>query len=192
MAQHFLGHPGSAPFHSTPKASHNCVSAKGERSSRESLGHSFDHDSTGETIPFVTLDDSHEQQSEDSGISGSHRGTPVKEMDDGIVFTTSNARIDEIGKKAQDLIEKINQNRTMDQKLMNSFEEKLMNKVSEVCQQMKEQMFEYYEKHSRGIETKLAELTEVLERSSQLGTELQEASQTLAAINKVLQQTPGQ
>lgn len=50
-------------------------------------------------------------------------------MDDGIVFTTSNARIDEIGKKAQDLIEKINQNRTMDQKLMNSFEEKLMNKV---------------------------------------------------------------
>lgn len=57
---------------------------------------------------------------------------------------------------------------------------------------MKEQMFEYYEKHSRGMETKLAELTEVLERSSQLGTELQEASQTLAAINKLLQQTPGQ
>lgn len=50
-------------------------------------------------------------------------------MDEGIGFTPSNARIDEIGKKAQDLIERINQSRTMDQKLMNSFEEKLMKKV---------------------------------------------------------------
>lgn len=61
-----------------------------------------------------------------------------------------------------------------------------------MCQQVKEQMFEYYEKHSRGMETKLTELTEVLERSSQLSMELQGASQTLAAINKGLQQTPGQ
>lgn len=61
-----------------------------------------------------------------------------------------------------------------------------------MCQQMKEQMFEYYEKHSREMETKLTELSEVLERSSQLSMELQGASQTLAAINKGLQQTPGQ
>lgn len=61
-----------------------------------------------------------------------------------------------------------------------------------MCQQVKEQMFEYYEKQSQGMETKLTELTEVLERSSQLSMELQGASQTLAAINKGLQQTPGQ
>ncbi|MCJ8739373.1 hypothetical protein PDJAM_G00046450 [Pangasius djambal] len=189
MAQHFFGHPGSVTFQSTPKATHHRVSAK---VSEEGHGRSFDHDSTGETLSFVTLDDSHEQQSEDSGINVSHRSSPISEVDEGVVFTPSNTRIDEIGKKAQDLIERINQSRAMDQKLMNSFEEKLMKKVSEMCQQVKEQMFEYYEKHSRGMETKLTELSEVLERSSQLSMELQGASQTLAAINKGLQQTPGQ
>lgn len=43
--------------------------------------------------------------------------------------TSSSRRIDEIGKKAQDLIERINESRAMDQKLTNSFEEKLMKKV---------------------------------------------------------------
>ncbi|GAA6105246.1 synaptonemal complex central element protein 2 [Tachysurus ichikawai] len=186
MDQHFFGHPSSSAFHSTPK---NRVSAK---VSREGHGQSFHNDSAGDRLSFVTLDDSHEQQSEDSGINVSHRSSPISEMDEGIGFTPSNARIDEIGKKAQDLIERINQSRTMDQKLMNSFEEKLMKKVSEMCQQVKEQMFAYYEKHSQGMETKLSELTEVLERSSQLSMELQGASQTLAAINKGLQQTPEQ
>lgn len=53
-------------------------------------------------------------------------------MDEGVVSTPGNTRIDEIGKKAQDLIERINQSRAMDQKLMNSFEEKLMKKVLDV------------------------------------------------------------
>ncbi|XP_053466655.1 synaptonemal complex central element protein 2 [Ictalurus furcatus] len=188
MAQHF-GHPGSAIFQSTPKATHHQVSAK---VSEEGHGHGLDQDSTGEILSFVTLDESHEQQSVDSGINVSHRSLPMNEVDESVVSTPINTRIDEIGKKAQDLIERINQNRAMDQKLMNSFEEKLMKKVSEMCQQMKEQMFEYYEKHSREMETKLTELSEVLERSSQLSMELQGASQTLAAINKGLQQTPGQ
>ncbi|KAF4092703.1 hypothetical protein AMELA_G00023930 [Ameiurus melas] len=188
MAQHF-GHPGSATFQSTPKATHHHVSAE---VSEEGPGHGLDQDSTGEILSFVTLDESREQQSEDSGINVSHRSLPMNEVDESVVSTPINTRIDEIGKKAQDLIERINQNRAMDQKLMNSFEEKLMKKVSEMCQQMKEQMFEYYEKHSREMETKLTDLSEVLERSSQLSMELQGASQTLAAINKGLQQTPGQ
>lgn len=53
----------------------------------------------------------------------------MNEVDESVVSTPINTRIDEIGKKAQDLIERINQNRAMDQKLMNSFEEKLMKKV---------------------------------------------------------------
>lgn len=62
-----------------------------------------------------------------------------------------------------------------------------MLQVSEMCQQAKEEMFEYYDKHSQEMEMKIGELTEVLERSSQLSMELQEASQTLAIINKGLQ-----
>ncbi|KAF7698146.1 synaptonemal complex central element protein 2 [Silurus meridionalis] len=188
MAQRFFGQPGST-IHSTTKATHHHVSAK---VSEQGYGHSLDHDSSGETLPFVSLDDSHEQQSEDSGFSVSQRSSPIHEVDEGVASTPTNTRIDAIGKKAQDLIERINQSRAMDQKLMNNFEEKLMKQVSEMCQQVKEQMFEYYDKHSRGMETKLTELTEVLERSNQLSIELQRASQTLAAINKGLLQTPGQ
>ncbi|KAM9457618.1 synaptonemal complex central element protein 2 isoform 2-T2 [Clarias gariepinus] len=162
------------------------------RVSQEGHGHSLDRNSAGETLSFATLDDGHELQSEDSGVNISYRSSPISEVDEVVVPTPSNTRIDAIGKKAQDLIERINQSRAMDQKLMNSFEEKLMKKVSEMCQQVKEQMFEYYEKHSQEMEMKLTELTEVLGRSSQLGMELQRASQTLAAINKGLQQTPGQ
>ncbi|TSK87518.1 Synaptonemal complex central element protein 2 [Bagarius yarrelli] len=132
-----------------------------------------------------------ENDNEDSGINVSYRSSPVNEVEEAAA-SGGNARIDEIGKKTQDLIERINQSRTMDQNLLNSFEEKLMNKVSEMCQLVREQMFEYYEKHSRGMETKLTELTEVLERSNRLSMELQEASQTLAVINKGLQQTSGQ
>ncbi|XP_060757550.1 synaptonemal complex central element protein 2 isoform X2 [Neoarius graeffei] len=183
MAQDFFGHPGSGTFQSTPKARPR-VSAE---MSEEGHGHSLDHNSSGEPHSFATLDDSHEQQSEDSGINISHRSSPINEVDEGVVSTPNPTRIDEIGKKAQDLIERINQSRAMDQKLMNSFEEKLMKKVSEICQQLKEQMFEYYERNSRGMEMKLTELTEVLEHSSQLSMELQGASQTLAAINKGLQ-----
>lgn len=61
--------------------------------------------------------------------------------------------------------------------------------VSEVCQQVKEQMFSSYEEHGCGMEANLKELSEVLERSSQLSMELQGASQTLSAINNSLQQT---
>lgn len=64
--------------------------------------------------------------------------------------------------------------------------------VREMCQQVKEQMFEYYEQHSQGMEASIAELSEVLERCSQLSMELQGASQTLAIINKGLQHSTEQ
>ncbi|KAF5908151.1 synaptonemal complex central element protein 2-like, partial [Clarias magur] len=125
MAQHFFGHPGTATSQSTPKVAHHRVLTK---VLEDGQGHSLDHDSAGETLSFATLDDSHELHSEDSGINISYRSSLISEVDEGVVPTPSNTRIDEIGKKAQDLIERINQSRAMDQKLMNSFEEKLMKK----------------------------------------------------------------
>ncbi|RXN35464.1 synaptonemal complex central element 2-like protein [Labeo rohita] len=151
--------------------------------------------STGETLSFVSLDDSNEPQSEDSGVSVSKTSTSSpgsSTMEEAAVLAPTSSRIDVIGKKAQDLIEKINERRAMDQHVMNSFEEQLIKKVSEMCQQVKEQMFEYYEQHSQGMEASINELSEVLERSSQLSMELQGASQTLAAINKGLQHSSEQ
>ncbi|KAG1931460.1 synaptonemal complex central element protein 2 [Pimephales promelas] len=182
MAQHFFGNSGSMTLQSTPKLSHHHVSAKVPDDGLNS---------SGETLSFVTLNDSSEQQSEDSGIGVSNtsiRSSPINStMEDVGVLSPINSGIDEIGKKAHDLIERINERRAMDQHEMNSFEEKLIKKVSEMCQRVKEEMFEYYEQHSQVMEASIAELSEVLERSSQLSMELQGASQTLAAINKGLQ-----
>lgn len=169
-------------FQSTPKSSHHHASAKVPDDGLNS---------TGDTLSFVTLNDSSEHQSEDSGIGVSNTSTrslPINStVEDVAVLSPTNSCIDEVGKKAQDLIERINERRAMDQHVMNSFEEKLIKKVSEMCQRVKEQMFEHYEQHSQGMEASIAELSEVLERSSQLSLELQGASQTLAAINKGLQ-----
>ncbi|XP_058624620.1 synaptonemal complex central element protein 2 isoform X1 [Onychostoma macrolepis] len=187
MAQHFFGNSGSVALQSTPKTGHHHSSAKVPDDG---------FNSTGETLSFVSLDDSNEHQSEDSGIGVSKtstRSSPSNStMEEAGVLAPTSSRIEEVGKKAQDLIERINERRAMDQHVMNSFEEKLIKKVSEMCQQVKEQMFEYYEQHSQGMEASITELSEVLERSSQLSMELQGASQTLAAINKGLQHSTEQ
>lgn len=71
--------------------------------------------------------------SEDSGIgisNASTRSLPGSStLEDVAILSPTNERIDEIGKKAQDLIERINERRAMDQHVMNSFEEKLIKKV---------------------------------------------------------------
>ncbi|XP_029912789.1 synaptonemal complex central element protein 2 isoform X2 [Myripristis murdjan] len=154
------------------------------------------------TLTFVTPDDSHRQHSVDSSAflnvsSISERdNVPMSEMPaegdaEAQCSSPVSSSIEEIGKRAQDLIERINQSRAMDQEIMADFESKLISKVNEVCQQVKEQMFTSYEEHSCGMEASLQELSEVLERSSQLSSDLQEVSHTLSAINTGLLQTPG-
>ncbi|XP_029582696.1 synaptonemal complex central element protein 2 isoform X2 [Salmo trutta] len=178
MSQLFFGKPAPT-FQSTPKPCHHHPSSPKD----PEQGHGPDQDIPDETFSFVTLDESHGQQRHDVHNSTSSE-LPGEES-----TTVLSSTIEEIGKKAQDLIERINQSRAMDQEIMTTFENKLMNKVSEVCQQVKEQMFSSYEEHGRGMEANLQELSEVLERSSQLSMELQGASQTLSAINNSLQQT---
>ncbi|XP_051995463.1 synaptonemal complex central element protein 2-like [Xyrauchen texanus] len=187
MAQHFFGNSDSTTLQSTPKAGHHQASAKVPDEGRSA---------TGEALSFVSLDDSIEPQSEDSGIgiskTSTRNSTANSAMEDVGLLSPTSSSIDEIGKKAQDLIERINERRAMDQHVMDSFEEKLIKKVREMCQQVKEQMFVFYEQHSQGMEASISELSEVLERSSQLSMELQGASQTLAAINKGLQHSTEQ
>ncbi|XP_071387364.1 synaptonemal complex central element protein 2 [Centroberyx affinis] len=200
MAQSFPGK--SAPTcQSTPKPGHRLVLPTGmdPTKGQDVMNHSIPGE---DTLTFVTLDDSHGKHSVDSGVIldissiGERDEAPTSEMpaeesaEAGCSYPLS-SKIDEIGKRAQDLIERINQSRAMDQEIMASFENELLSKVNEVCQQVKEQMFSSYEEHGRGMEASLQELSEVLERSSQLSMELQGVSQTLSAINTGLLQTPG-
>lgn len=82
--------------------------------------------------------------SEDSGIGVSKtstRSSPGNStMEDAGVLAPTSSRIDEIGKKAQDLIERINERRAMDQHVMNSFEEKLIKKVLNTTTDAKKQI----------------------------------------------------
>ncbi|XP_075896756.1 synaptonemal complex central element protein 2 [Nelusetta ayraudi] len=94
----------------------------------------------------------------------------------------TSSSVEDISKRAQDLVEKINESRTNDQKVMENFQGQLMEKVTEVCQQMKENMYTVYEENSNEMQVKLQELTEVLESCNKLIKELMEASQALAGL----------
>ncbi|XP_054460718.1 synaptonemal complex central element protein 2 [Anoplopoma fimbria] len=94
----------------------------------------------------------------------------------------TSSSIDDISRRVQELVEKINDSRTTDQKVLDSFQEKLVEKVTEMCQQMKEHMYTIYEDNSNEMQVKLQELSEVLESCTKLNSELLEASQALASL----------
>ncbi|XP_067089763.1 synaptonemal complex central element protein 2 [Osmerus mordax] len=183
MDQFYIGESGPGR-QSTSKSTYTAKERKTTSLTRPGI----EHDLSGDDTLSFDLDESHEQQSEDSGANMSIISD--REESSQLTFTL-NSRIEEIGMRAQNLVERINQSRATDQEIMTSFENKLMSKVSEVCLQVKEQMFRSYDEHGRVMEGRLKELSEVLARSSQLSTELQGASHTLTAINMGLQQRPG-
>nr|XP_046260371.1 synaptonemal complex central element protein 2 [Scatophagus argus] len=98
----------------------------------------------------------------------------------------TSSSIEDISRRAQDLIEQINDTRSNDQKMMDSFQEKLLKKVTEMCQQMKGHMYMVYEENSNEMQEKLQELSEVLESCNKLNKELMEASQALAGLREGL------
>ncbi|XP_070710438.1 synaptonemal complex central element protein 2 [Pempheris klunzingeri] len=99
-------------------------------------------------------------------------------------YTSSS--IDDISRRVQDLVEKINDSRTSDQKVMDSFQEKLVQKVTEMYQQMKEHMYTVYEENSNEMQVKLQELAEVLESCTKLHKELMDANRALAGLREGL------
>ncbi|XP_013873510.1 synaptonemal complex central element protein 2 [Austrofundulus limnaeus] len=94
--------------------------------------------------------------------------------------------VDDISRRAQEMVEKINQSRASDQNVMDSFEQKLIQKVTEMFQQMKEHMYTVYEKNSAEMQLKLQELAEVLDSCTKLNDELVEAGQALASLREAL------
>ncbi|XP_040003414.1 synaptonemal complex central element protein 2 isoform X2 [Xiphias gladius] len=138
---------------------------------------------TSQSTPKTGHEDS--QMSEDTdhdssiGKSSSVSVTEIPEH-----HTSSS--INGISSRVQGLVEKINGSRTSDQKVMDSFQENLVEKVKGVCQQMKEHMYTVYEENSSEVQVKLQELFEVLENCTKLSNELLEASQALASLSKSL------
>uniref|UniRef100_A0A3Q3Q2C4 Uncharacterized protein n=1 Tax=Monopterus albus TaxID=43700 RepID=A0A3Q3Q2C4_MONAL len=96
----------------------------------------------------------------------------------------TSSSIDDISRRAQELLEKINNSRTSNQKLMDSFQEKLVAKVTEMCLQVKDHMYEVYEENSNEMRVKLQELSEVLESCTKLSNELLEANRALVSLRE--------
>ncbi|XP_061579128.1 synaptonemal complex central element protein 2 [Cololabis saira] len=100
------------------------------------------------------------------------------------------SNIDDISRRAEKMVENINHRRTSDQNVMDSFQEKLVEKVTEICQQMKQQMYTVYEENSDEMQVRLQELSEVLESCSKLNHELLEASHALVCLREGLAVNP--
>ncbi|KAI3352814.1 hypothetical protein L3Q82_019394 [Scortum barcoo] len=115
---------------------------------------------------------------------GQEQQTRLKPHSTSISICSSS--IDDISRRVQDLVQKINDSRTRDQKVMDSFQGKLVEKVTEMCQQMKEHMYMVYEENSNEMQVKLQELSEVLESCSKLNKELMEANQALKGLREGL------
>ncbi|KAJ0033333.1 hypothetical protein NQD34_000440, partial [Periophthalmus magnuspinnatus] len=94
---------------------------------------------------------------------------------------SENNSVEKIRNKVEELVERINTSRASD-KEMDSYQKKLSDKLSEMCQQLKDHLYSVYEDNSRKIEGKLTELSEILNNCQRLNQDLQEATQALSHL----------
>ncbi|XP_040891253.1 synaptonemal complex central element protein 2 [Toxotes jaculatrix] len=139
--------------------------------------------STSHSTPKNGHEDS--QMTEDTDCNSSIGKSSSVSLTDIQEHHTSSC-IDDISRKVQELVEKINSSRTSDQKVIDSFQEKLVEKMTEACQKMKEHMYTVYEENSNEMQVKLQELSEVLENCTKLNNELLKAIQALASLREGL------
>ncbi|CAL1602016.1 unnamed protein product [Knipowitschia caucasica] len=90
--------------------------------------------------------------------------------------------LDDIRSKVEQLVERINTSRSSDQKEIDTYQKELSDKLLDMCQSMKDQLFTVYEDNNVKIEEKLAELSEILSNCDQLYHELLEATQALSHL----------
>ncbi|CAL8357112.1 unnamed protein product [Boreogadus saida] len=120
---------------------------------------------------------------QDEGF-GSERNSSLEQSS--LSSSTNHSKIDDISAQVQHMVAKINDRRANDQKVMESFQETLAEKVTEFSQEMKEHMYAVYEDNSCDMQTKLSELSGVLERCSQLNEDLLGARQALKGLSQGL------
>uniref|UniRef100_A0AAX7TCL3 Synaptonemal complex central element protein 2 n=1 Tax=Astatotilapia calliptera TaxID=8154 RepID=A0AAX7TCL3_ASTCA len=106
------------------------------------------------------------------------------ELDSNLIYICCSSRTDDISRKAQELVEKINQSRISNQKMIDSFQETLVEKVTDLCMQMKEHMYRVFEENSDRMQVNLQELQEVLDSCTKFSHELLEANRALACLRE--------
>ncbi|KAM6149045.1 synaptonemal complex central element protein 2 [Erethizon dorsatum] len=120
-----------------------------------------------------------------STSSDSHQ-LPVLEGKAGLYFSSLDSSINILKKRAQDLIENINENRQKDHALMTNFRDSLKIKVSDLTEKLEDRMYQVYSQHSKIIQERLQEFTLKMAKIGHLEMELKQACQTVETVYRDL------
>ncbi|XP_006206524.2 synaptonemal complex central element protein 2 isoform X3 [Vicugna pacos] len=101
-------------------------------------------------------------------------------------FSSLDSSIDILKKRAQELIENINESRQKDHALMTNFRDSLKIKVSDLTEKLEERMYQIYNHHNKIIQEKLQEFTQKMAKISHLETELKQVCHTVENVYKDL------
>ncbi|XP_060037815.1 synaptonemal complex central element protein 2 [Erinaceus europaeus] len=111
---------------------------------------------------------------------------PPPEGKTGLCFSSLEASIEHLKKKAEEMIENINVSRQKDHVLMTNFRDSLKIKVWELADKLEERMYRIYDAHNHVIQGRLQELSLKLERIGQLEAELRQVCRSLETVYRDL------
>ncbi|XP_023101791.1 synaptonemal complex central element protein 2 isoform X2 [Felis catus] len=120
------------------------------------------------------------------GPASANRQLMMLEGKSGPYFSSLDSSIDILKKRAQDLIENINESRQKDHALMTNFRDSLKIKVSDLTEKLEERMYQIYNHHNKIIQEKLQEFTQKMAKISHLETELKQVCHTVETVYKDL------
>ncbi|XP_037361830.1 synaptonemal complex central element protein 2 isoform X2 [Talpa occidentalis] len=126
------------------------------------------------------------QVSSPSATTSSANRQLMLEGKSGPYFSSLDSSIDMLKRRAQELIENINESRQKDHALMTNFRDSLKIKVSDLTEKLEERMYQIYNHHNKIIQEKLQEFTQKMAKISNLETELKQACHTVETVYKDL------
>ncbi|XP_076977792.1 synaptonemal complex central element protein 2 isoform X2 [Tamandua tetradactyla] len=118
--------------------------------------------------------------------SSANRQLVMLEGKPGPYFSSLDSSIDVLKKRAQELIENINESRQKDHALMTNFRDSLKVKVSDLAEKLEERMYQLYNYHNKIIQEKLQEFTQKMAKISHLETELKQVCHSVETVYKDL------
>ncbi|XP_019601783.1 synaptonemal complex central element protein 2 [Rhinolophus sinicus] len=118
--------------------------------------------------------------------SSANRQLMVLEGKSGPYFSSLDSSIEILKKRAQELIENINESRQKDHALMTNFRDSLKTKVSDLTEKLEERMYQLYNHHNKIIQDKLQEFSQKMANISHLETELKQVCHTVETVYKDL------
>ncbi|XP_026255406.1 synaptonemal complex central element protein 2 [Urocitellus parryii] len=128
----------------------------------------------------------HGEEEAGGGSASANRQLPALEGKPVPYFSSLESSIDILKKRAQELIENINESRQKDHALMTNFRDSLKIKVTDLTEKLEERMYQVYNHHSRIIQERLQEFTQKMAKISNLETELKEVCHTVESVYKDL------